>query len=82
MHNPESVLENETQKLLWDFDIQTGHLTLARRTDLLIVNKKKACQIVYFNVPTDHNVKLKGSEKRDKHLDLSREPLPDKSYGT
>ena len=23
MHNPASVLENDTHKLLWDFDIQT-----------------------------------------------------------
>ena len=26
MHNPASVLKNDTQKLLWDFDIQTDHL--------------------------------------------------------
>ena len=25
MHNPESVLENEMHKLLWDFEIQTDH---------------------------------------------------------
>ena len=25
MHNPASVLENDTHKLLWDFDIQTDH---------------------------------------------------------
>ena len=30
MHNPEPVLENDTHKLLWDFDIQTDHLILAR----------------------------------------------------
>ena len=29
MHNPISVLENETHKLLWDFEIQTDHLILA-----------------------------------------------------
>ena len=26
MHNPSSVLENETYKILWDFDIQTDRL--------------------------------------------------------
>ncbi len=26
MHNPAPVLENDTQKLLWDFDIETDHL--------------------------------------------------------
>ena len=41
MHNPETVLENETYKLFWDFQIQTDHLITARRTDEVIVNKKK-----------------------------------------
>ena len=41
MHNPASVLENDTHKLLWDFDIQTDHLISARRPDLIIINKKK-----------------------------------------
>ena len=36
MHNPVSVLENDTHKLLWDFDIQTDQLILARRQDLII----------------------------------------------
>ena len=27
MHNPESVLENETHKLQWDFEIRTDRLT-------------------------------------------------------
>ena len=38
MHNPEFVLENETHKPLWDFEIQTDHLISARRQDLVIVN--------------------------------------------
>ena len=41
MHNPADVLENDTHELLWDFDIQTDHLSSARRPDLIIVNKKK-----------------------------------------
>ena len=35
MHNPASVLENETHKLLRDFDLQTDHLISARRPDLI-----------------------------------------------
>ena len=38
MHNPASILENDTHKLLWDFDIQTDHLISARRPDLIIIN--------------------------------------------
>ena len=41
MHNPASVLENDTHKLLWDFDIQTDHLISARRPDIIMINKKK-----------------------------------------
>ena len=40
MHNPAPVLENATHKLLWDFNIQMDHLIPARRTDLIILNKK------------------------------------------
>ena len=41
VHNPAPVLENDTHKLLWDFDIQTDHLISARRPDLIIINNKK-----------------------------------------
>ena len=41
MHNPAPVLENDTHKLLWDFDIQMDHLIPARRPDLIIINNKK-----------------------------------------
>ena len=41
MHNQVSVLENNTHKLLWDFDTQTDHLISARRLDLIIINNIK-----------------------------------------
>ena len=41
MHKPAPVLENAMHKLLWDFNIQTGHLISARWQDLIIINKKK-----------------------------------------
>ena len=41
MQNPAPVLENDTYKLLWDFDIHTDHLILPRIPDLIIINKKK-----------------------------------------
>ena len=58
------VQENNTHKLLWDFDIQTDCLISARRPDLIIINKKKKkkkkrkkiCKIVNFAVPAK-NVK-------------------------
>ena len=41
MHNPKSVPEKETHKILWDFETQTDHLISARRPDQVIVNKKR-----------------------------------------
>ena len=41
MHNPAPVLENNTYKLLWDFNIQTETLIPARRPELIIINKKE-----------------------------------------
>ena len=41
MHSPSAVLENDTHKLLWDFDIHTDHLISANRLDLIIINKKR-----------------------------------------
>ena len=75
MHIPEPVLENNTHKLLWDFDILTDHRISARRPDLIIINpkKKRNCKIVDFTVPSDHRIKLKECEKKDKYLDFARE---------
>ena len=75
MSNPEPVRENETQKLLWDIEIQMDHLISARLPDLLIFNKKKKriCRIRDFAVPADHSVKLQEKEKKDKYQDLARE---------
>ena len=73
MHNSASVLENETHKLLWDFDIQRDHQISVRRADLLIINNKKrrTCKIVDFAIPVDYRIKLKESEKKDKYQDFA-----------
>ena len=41
MHSLAPVLENDTHKLLWDFNIHTDHLIPTRRPDLIIINNKK-----------------------------------------
>ena len=41
MHNPESILENKTLKILWDFDIQIDQLISARTPDLIIIKKRR-----------------------------------------
>ena len=74
MQNPAPVLENDTHKILWVFDIHTHNLISARRPDLIIINKKgRICKIIDFAIPADHRIKLKECEKNDKYLDLARE---------
>ena len=64
MHNLAPVLEKNTHKLLWDFDIHTNHLISARRPHLKIFNKKKrTCKIVDFAVSAVHGIKLKECER-------------------
>ena len=69
MHKSESVLENEMQEILWDFEIQINHLISARSPHIVIVNKKKKKRkkkedlwIVDFAIPAKCAVKMKQSE--------------------
>ena len=39
VYKPESILENETYEILWDFEIQM--ISKYRRLDLVLINKKK-----------------------------------------
>ena len=41
MHKPAPVLENDSHKLLWNFNIQTDHLIPTRRPDRIIINNNK-----------------------------------------
>ena len=69
MHNPAPVPENDSHKLLWDFNIQTDHLIPSRRPDLIIINKRKRIyKIVDFAVPADHRINLKEGARELKKL--------------
>ena len=70
-----SVLENETHKILWDFEIQTDHSILAKlATPSDNLKEKRNCNLMNFGVSLDHRVKKKETEKINKYLDLAREP--------
>ena len=65
MHKPESVLENDTCKLLWDFEIQKYHLISARRPDLVIINSsnnKENLRTLLFQLPLS-KIERKQKEK-------------------
>ena len=72
---PESVLKNETHKLLWDFEIQTDHLISTRRPRPSDNQQKKKnlpnCKLCRPSRPK--SLKLKENKKKDKYLDLARE---------
>ena len=78
MDNSESLLENETYKIRWDFEIQTDHLFSANQLD----EKKITRWIVDFDVSTDHRmkIKIKKVKRKEKYQDLARENW--KKYGT
>ena len=61
LHNREFVVENETHKFLWEFEIQTDHLISARRPDLAIIKKKKKRE----NVPSWEFALMQTSEKNE-----------------
>ena len=57
---PEFVLENATQKILLDFDIQTNLLNPARRSDVnKNKKKKKQCRLEDFAFQANHRVEIK-----------------------
>ena len=72
-NNPEFVLEYETHKLLWDFEIPADPLISARRLDLVIANKKKRTlnSGLWRHCESQSN-KKKESKKRDKYLEPGR----------
>ena len=70
MHKLESVLENETHKNLEDNEIQTDHLIMTRRPDLVIISKKNC--IVNFAAPADLKVKIRVRKKETSTMTLSK----------
>ena len=57
-------MENETQKLIKDFEIKLDLIPYNNQQ-----NKKRTSRIVEFATSADHRVKLKESAKKDKYLD-------------
>ena len=58
---------------MWDFSIQTDHVIEARRSNLVVVDKKdRSCKIKDFAVPEDTRIKEKEKDKIS-NQDLGRE---------
>ena len=73
-HEPESVLENEDYKILWNFSILTDYVIEAWRPDLVVVDKKeRSCKIIDFTVPGVSRIEEKEKDKIEKYQELGRE---------
>ena len=73
-HKPESIMENENVKILWDFNVQTNHLIEHRRPDIVILHKReRRCDMIDVAVPGDKRVASKEQEKIDNYRELQRE---------
>jgi hypothetical protein len=73
-HEPQSVVENENVKILWDLLIQTDQPITARRPDLVVFYKREAkAKIVDVAIPYDSRIEEKQEEKITKYEDLRRE---------
>ena len=72
MQNPPPILENDTHKLLWDFDVHMDWPNLGQKTwPYNNQQKKRICKIVDFAVSANHRIKLNECEK-DTFLDSVR----------
>ena len=71
---PQSVLENEKTKILWDFAIQCDKYVKNQGPDIFIVEKtKRECKIIDVPVASDERVGDKEQEKIEKYQDLKLE---------
>ena len=61
-------------KILWDFNIQTDHVTEHRRPNVVVLDKlERTCYLINIAEPTDSRVESKEKEKIQKYQDLARE---------
>ena len=59
---------------MWDFSIQTDHVTEAQRPVLVVVDKKeRSCRINDFAIPGDSRIDDKEKHKIEKYQNLGRE---------
>ena len=80
MHKPESIQENETHKILWDFEIQTDDLIPVSRLDLVLINRRKKDNIILWILLFQRTTEWK-LKKINKNLEFSREQKAMKNAG-
>ena len=70
-HSPCSVVENNSIKILWDFNIFADHVISARRMDIIVIEKVfSVVTLINVSIPTDKHLTVKVEEKLSKYQDL------------
>ena len=64
-HEPESVLENQDYKILWDFSIQTDVIETWIPYLVVVDKKRRTCKITA--IPGDSRIEEKEKEKTEKY---------------
>ena len=73
-HEPETVVKNDSWKILWDVTIQTNHVIEARRSDMVITDKTKyEYKIIDFACPLDSRIEEREKDKMKGYDYLKRE---------
>jgi len=73
-HMAEPIIETESVKILWDMNIQTDHVIVHRRPDIIVVDKDNTrALLIDIAVPADAGVEEKEHEKMDRYQDLAKE---------
>ena len=69
-----TALENERERLVWDFEVHLRKTTMVRRSDMTLENKAKRkmciCDMVW---PQQWNIEAKRLEKLTKYIQLAYE---------
>ena len=73
-HKPDSCMENENYKILWDMMIQCDQNIQARRPDIVFIDKRtKEAKIIDIAIPGDKRVEAKENEKIERYQPLKDE---------
>ena len=67
-------MENDQEKVLWDFRVQRHHRLEHNRRDIEVLEEEeRTCSVIYVACPFDTRVPEKEQEKMEKYQDLKRE---------
>ena len=73
-HKPDTTLENDKAKILWDFLFQTDRQIEHRKPDIVVLDKtKNTCLIIDVAIPGDQRIALKEVEKIMNYAELKVE---------